>query len=192
LGDNDFLRGHAYCFPIQLISSPLSSKEKINSQEELGFDTKAPVRSVTPNLSGASLKYLAILNVEDLGRTQESASALWMHALAIGYSPAYLKENADGIRQDWPRIPLPKSADALERSAELGRKFASLLDTEANVRGVTSGTITPEMKHIGVVHRVDGKTLHPEKEDLALTAGWGHGGKEGVTMPGKGKIERRD
>ena len=30
-----------------------------------------------------------------------------MHALAIGYSPAYLSENADGIRRDWPRIPLP-------------------------------------------------------------------------------------
>ena len=23
------------------------------------------------------------------------------------YGPAYLTENADGIRRDWPRIPLP-------------------------------------------------------------------------------------
>jgi hypothetical protein len=117
---------------------------------------------------------------------------MWMHALAIGYSPAYLKENADGIRQDWPRIPLPKSVDVLEHSATLGRKIALLLDTEADVRGVTSGTITPEMKHIAVIRSVEGKSLHTEKEDLALTAGWGHGGKDGVTMPGKGKITRRE
>jgi len=28
--------------------------------------------------------------------------------------------------------------------------------------------------------------------DLAVTAGWGHAGKGGVTMPGKGKAEERD
>ena len=39
----------------------------------------------------------------------ETAGLIWMHALAIGYSPAYLSENADGIRQDWPRIPLTES-----------------------------------------------------------------------------------
>jgi len=37
----------------------------------------------------------------------ETAELIWYHALAIGYAPAYLAENADGIRQDWPRIPLP-------------------------------------------------------------------------------------
>jgi hypothetical protein len=34
---------------------------------------------------------------------------LRMHTLAVGYAPDYLSENADGIRQDWPRIPLPES-----------------------------------------------------------------------------------
>ena len=62
-----------------------------------------------------------------------------MHALAIGYSPAYLAENADGIRRDWPRIPLPDSRKALEASAALGRQVAALLDTEADVPGVTAG-----------------------------------------------------
>jgi len=37
----------------------------------------------------------------------ETAGLIWMHALAAGYSPDYLSENADGIRQDWPRAPLP-------------------------------------------------------------------------------------
>ena len=34
---------------------------------------------------------------------------LRMHTLAVSYAPDYLSENADGIRQDWPRIPLPES-----------------------------------------------------------------------------------
>src|SRR6185437_10090156 len=31
-----------------------------------------------------------------------------------------------------------------------------------------------------------------QPNDLALTAGWGHGGKGGVTMPGKGRLVARD
>ena len=34
--------------------------------------------------------------------------------------------------------------------------------------------------------------MNPDAGDLALTCGWGHGGKDGVTMPGKGKAVRRD
>jgi hypothetical protein len=32
----------------------------------------------------------------------------------------------------------------------------------------------------------------PDADDLAVTAGWGHGGKGGITMPGKGRIVERD
>jgi hypothetical protein len=39
--------------------------------------------------------------------------------------------------------------------------------------------------------RTDGKPLHAD-EDLKLTAGWGHAGKEGVTMPGRGKLVSRE
>jgi hypothetical protein len=38
---------------------------------------------------------------------------------------------------------------------------------------------------------MDGKPLNVE-EDLQLTAGWGHAGKEGVTMPGRGKLVSRE
>ena len=44
-------------------------------------------------------------------------------ALAIGYAPACLTEKADGIRQDWPRIPLPDTREVLEHSACLGRSL---------------------------------------------------------------------
>jgi hypothetical protein len=38
---------------------------------------------------------------------------------------------------------------------------------------------------------VDGTPLD-ETRDLAVTAGWGHAGKGGITMPGKGRIIERD
>ncbi len=41
---------------------------------------------------------------------------------------------------------------------------------------------------IGVAARVGGGNLDPQAGDLAVTSGWGHAGKGGVTMPGKGKI----
>jgi hypothetical protein len=34
--------------------------------------------------------------------------------------------------------------------------------------------------------------LNPAAGDLAVTAGWGHAGQGGVTMPGKGRIVDRD
>ena len=93
--------------------------------------------------------------------------------------------------QDWPRIPLPDSRELLLSSAELGRKIAALLDTEEDVPGVTSGTIRPELAVIGVVSVVRGEKLDVEAGDLAVTAGWGHAGKGGVTMPAKGKLVER-
>ena len=147
---------------------------------------------ITANLSPAARAYLASLGLPDPDTDQATAELIWYHALAIGYSPAYLAENADGIRQDWPRIPLPQAKDALLASAALGRQVAALLDTEAPVPGVTAGKIRDELKHIAVFQRVDGKPANPEAGDLDLTAGWGHAGKGGVTMPGKGKLIRRD
>jgi hypothetical protein len=115
-----------------------------------------------------------------------------MHALAVGYAPAYLMENADGIRQDWPRVPLPESGEVLKNSARLGRKIAALLDPENPVPGVTSGTPRSEMRVLAIITKVGGGPLNPDAGDLALTAGWGPAGKGGITMPGKGKGMKRD
>ena len=114
-----------------------------------------------------------------------------MHALAVGYSPAYLSENADGIRRDWPRIPLPGDGEALKASAALGEQVAWLLDTEADVPGVTSGKTAALFKTIGLITKVGGGQIDAAGSDLAVTAGWGHKGKEGVTMPGKGRVQER-
>jgi hypothetical protein len=141
------------------------------------------------NLSPAARAYLAAFNFPNPDEDTETAEVIWMHALAIGYAPAYLTENADGIRQDWPRIPLPATKEALLASAALGRQVAALLDTETPVAGVTAGKISDDLKAVAVFTRADGQPVKPDAGDLELTAGWGHAGKEGVTMPGRGKIE---
>jgi len=69
--------------------------------------------------------------------------------------------------------------------------MAALLDTERPVPGVTNGKLRPELQAIGVITRVGGGALNPAAGDLAVTAGWGHAGKGGVTMPGKGRVDRR-
>ncbi len=155
------------------------------------FDDEVSSRA-TANLSPSAHSYLASLGLPDPDADQATAELIWYHALAIGYSPAYLAENADGIRQDWPRVPLPWTQESLIASASLGRQVAALLDTEAPVPGVTAGTIRYELKSIAVFQRMDGKPANPEEGDLDLTAGWGHGGKGGVTMPGRGKLIRRE
>ena len=48
----------------------------------------------------------------------------------MGYAPAYLTENADGIRQDWPRVPLPGYGGGLASFRPGGPGIAALLDPE--------------------------------------------------------------
>ena len=142
------------------------------------------------NLSKAARGYLASLCIKDPDADAETAGLIWHHALAVGYSPAYLAENADGIRRDWPRVPLPARRKALEASAALGRRVAALLDSEADVPGVTTGDVGPLLRTVGVLTTAGGGALDVDG-DLAVTAGWGHAGKEGATMPGKGKLLER-
>lgn len=107
------------------------------------------------------------------------------------HAPTYRTENAGALRQDWPRVPLPGTAELLHASAVLGRQIAALLDTERPVPGVTSGKSRPELQAIGRITRVGGGPLNPATGDLAVAIGWGHAGKGGVTMPGKGRVDRR-
>ena len=152
-----------------------------------------------PNLSEGARLYLT-------GLKQAGAEDLFFHILAVLHAPGYAEENAGALRQDWPRVPLPDSRKALEASAALGRQVAALLDTEAQVSGVTSGKIDPLLRTVGVLSAVGGTgfpacastaskgratQLDADAGDLAVTAGWGHAGKGGVTMPAKGKVVQR-
>lgn len=189
LGEQDLMRGHAYYFPVLLRPKELKGS---GHKDQFGLDLGVDTKEATANLSEAARAYLSRVDIKHLDAGAEEAQLIWMHTLAIGYSPLYLTENADGIRQDWPRIPLPKTESILRQSASLGTQIAKLLDTESDVKGITGGTLTPEMKTVAEPCHCEGKQLKADRGDLELTAGWGHGGKDGVTMPGKGKIVRRD
>ncbi len=197
LGDNDLLRGHAYYFPLQLMNGQRLEKQAEESLFSL-IGGKPQAEQPFANLSEPARRYLATLKLPNPDQNADTARAIWYHALAVGYSPAYLDENAEGIRGDWPRIPLPATAKQLRTSAELGQQVAALLDSESPVKGVTVSPMRDELRLIGSLRKnaapagATGGAINPAKSDLDITAGWGHAGKGGVTMPGGGRVIRRD
>jgi hypothetical protein len=167
LPDWHFTRPGSMCFPMMTARTSGGGGVAVTARQ---------------NLSVLSHEYAG-----SLGISVQESNPLYLHALAIGYAPRYLGENEEGLRLDWPRIPLPNSKDLLLASADLGRRVADLLDPETDVDGITSGNLRPEIKVIAAPSRAGGGNLNPDAGDLAVTAGWGHAGQGGVTMPGKGK-----
>lgn len=135
-----------------------------------------------PNLSETAAAHLAGLGVDP---SPASAAMLWHHALATLYSPAYLAENPGGLRQGWPRVPLPASLPVLQSSAALGAQLAALLDPDTAVPNVTTGTLRPELAYIGV------PTTRPGSERDWELKGWGNRTDKGVTMPLRGRAVPR-
>ncbi len=147
------------------------------------------------NLSPAARHYLEHL---DLG-----VEDLFHHVLAVLHDSTYREANADALRMDWPRIPLPgwplpgsagilpasDVAEALAQSAARGRELAALLDPDTPVPGVTTGTLRPDIATIAVPATVDGRNM--TNDDFALTAGWGHYGTGEAVMPGQGRVVER-
>jgi len=186
VSDYDCISGHARHFPMRI--APQKSRQAPKEQEMLFNTESLPIA----NLSDRARAYLgglgvadpdgdAALKVEGLADGLKPYELLWLHALAIGYAPAYLRENRDGVRGDWPRIPLPASCAALLRSVALGRQVAQLLsDAEAPAA-------TEAFKSVAVLRRTDGAQINPQAGDLALEAGWGHA-QGNVVMPGQGKL----
>jgi hypothetical protein len=111
---------------------------------------------------------------------------VWLHALAINYAPEYLGENEDGVKQDFPRVPLPNDAARLRSSAALGARLAGLLDPDQDVPSVTAGTIPHGLRAIGTLAR---HTPGQGPVDLRVTATWGYAGRDGIVMPGGGHVE---
>ena len=149
------------------------------------------VETTGANLSQAARDYLTKLGLSDFDGNPDNARAVWLHALAICYSGDWLAENGDAIRTGFPRVPLPAKGDQLRKSARLGVEVAALLDPDVPVSGVTSGNTRNELRNLAVISRVGGGAIDPAKNELALTAGWGFAGREGVTMSGKGRIVTR-
>ncbi len=186
LSDDHALMTDAACFPMRIRRAVMVSQ----SRDLLSSETRDDMPIA--NVSDAAHSYLFALGIIDPDADVETASLIWMHVLAIGYAPAYLTGNAHGIREDWPRVPLPATKDDLVASAALGSYLADLLESKKPVPGITAGVIRSDLRSIGPPSRIEAGQLNPDAGDLEIRAGWGHGGKTNVTMPGKGKMIERE
>ena len=163
------------------------------------FDDDQPRVATQPNLSDKARDYLAQLQLSD------GAEALFYHALAMQHAPRYRAENADALRLDWPRIPLPlwplaasshgderaAIVAALQTSAELGKRVAALLDVLQSVAGVTTNP-RPELKVLGDIAKTDGGSLDGNAGHFALN-GWGSRNAEsGAVSAGNGRFIERE
>jgi hypothetical protein len=174
LGDN-LGNGLSSYFPLYLYDIP---------QAQLGLfeSDSVPSGGHKPNLSDRAKEYLAELGFSP----EDGAELLFYHALAVLHSPAYRVENAGALRQDWPRVPLPKTREALEASAALGQQVAALLDVETPVPGVTQGDPYGDLQTIAVLTPTDGRA-----PDFTVNVNWGYFGGGGV-MPGRGRAVEND
>jgi hypothetical protein len=127
-----------------------------------------------PNISPSGEAYLASITAPP--------SDLFFHALATMHTPSYRTENAGALLGDWPRIPLPATADLLARSATLGRRIAELLDAESSTR------LTAEWSFLAALKFPKNSDL---ESALKLTAGWGYRGQGSTVMPGQGLSPER-
>jgi len=188
LVDQHALHKDAYVIPLWLaVEASGDGPARLFEEAE-----RPPAADWRANLSERALGYLDDLGIEDANTSRESASLLWLHALAIGFTPLYLEENGDAIRSNWPRIPLPGSEEALRDSARLGYQITHLLDLDTPIAGVDVPPVTERLKPVGAITQTSGGALDPTAGDLAVTAGYGVKQKTGAVMPGSGRVEPRE
>ena len=172
LGDLNQMNSGVYCVPALLRENGLE-----NQDDETGC---------RPNLSAAAQSYLETLEAKVMD--------LFHHVIAVLHDPTYNRRNADALRAEGPRIPLPGwpdgetegAAQALARSAAHGRCLAALLDSEQPVASTGGMLLRPD---IAVPSTVAGRYM--AGGDFAVTAGWGHLGTGDAVMPGRGRIVER-
>lgn len=140
LGSVDTAVGHSWYFPLKC-RPPLNDQdpEWLRSVEEEG----------RANLAQSARRWLKDMKLGDPDKDEEVGDMPWHHALAIAWSPLYLRENMINLAEGWPRVPYPADAKVAKSSAILGRKVAELLDTERGAVGVTSGGIHQHLTAIG-------------------------------------------
>jgi predicted helicase len=174
IGCLDLMDRGASCLPVYLTN--VGGQSLFDSA---GATADGPIANLTDD---------ARTYVGGLGSTPESIA---FSAVSILHAPTYSQENLGALQQDWPRVPLPATLEALRASAMLGRRVAALLDVETPVDAVTTGKVRRDLSPLGVLSSVSGGQLDPATGDLAVSSGWGHAGRGGVTMPGKGRAAER-
>jgi predicted helicase len=159
VGCLDLLDRGASCFPAVTVQSA---------------GTLLSAVEVRPNLGAEAETYLESVDAPKL--------TLFHHSLATMHTPAYRAENAGALLSDWPRIPLPATADLLIHSASLGRRLAELLDAESAIN------LAAEWSFLAALKLPRDPNLD---EALKLTAGWGHKGQGSAVNPGRGLAPER-
>jgi hypothetical protein len=172
LADHHIVESNVGLFPSRLSSEAVEA----TLLDEVRAGTVA-------NLTTAAKNYLSVRRADE--------NDLLRHVVAILHAQAYAADNSGALRHDWPRVPLPATRDALLSSAELGQGVATLLEIEEPVEAVTTGSLRRELRPIGVLASATGEQLDPSAGHLAVSAGWGHAGQNGVTMPGRGRAVER-
>ncbi len=140
--------------------------------------------SIHPNASAQALIWLA-----NVSAPPEHA---FFHALAIMHTPQYRSENAGALLGDWPRIPLPATADLLSHSASLGRRLADLLDPESDLNLSAEWSF---LARLSIAAEYPEGTPDRDRRNatrFAVTAGWGGRGQGDTVMPRRGKAPERD
>ena len=188
LVDQKVLFTDAYAIPFWLSAGP--GKDHTETATLFDLDTEQLAGTWRPNLSSKALVYLQQLRIDDAQTNTDTATLIWLHALAIGVSPLYVEQNGEAVRSNWPRIPLPDSEQTLRESAALGGHVAALLNPHTPVTGVDAAPLDPYLRTVAAIERIDGMPLNPGKGDLAVTAGWGIVQPHAV-MPGAGKYDVR-
>ena len=180
-----------------LVISDIGDLNQMNSGV---YCVPASLRDFTLRLDsdGVQIRSNLSLGVElYLGRLGATVEDLFHHVLAVLHDPSYQRTNADALRAEGPRIPLPGwpngdavgAADELAASAARGRELAALLDSDTPVPGVTTGTLRPEIAAVAVPSTTEGGNM--TGDDFALTEGWGHFGQGEAVMPGQGRVVER-
>lgn len=109
-------------------------------------------------------------------------SDLFFYALSTIHTPKYRTENAGALRSDWPRIPLPATAELLAHSANLGRRLAELLDAESSIN------LSAKWSFLAALKLPRNSLI---EDNLKITAGWGYRGQGSTVMPGQGLSPER-
>ncbi len=124
--------------------------------------------------------------------TQVDKRDIFFHALAIMHTPRYRTENSGALLNDWPRIPLPATAELLTHSATLGRRLAELLDPESDLHLAAGWSF---LARLSIAAEFSEGTPDRDRRNaarFALTAGWGGRGQGDTVMPRRGKAPDRD
>ena len=175
IGDLNQMNSGVYCVPAYLV----------DDHQEAGGNRPPHL----PNLSNKARFYLKRLGLNTID--------LFHHTLAVLHDPTYNQLNADTLRAEGPRIPLPGwpnggsegAAEEVARSAARGRHLAVLLDPERAVLGVTKVPRRPDIATIAEPTTTDGRSMN--RDDFLLEAGWGHFGPGNAVMARKGRALKR-